>query len=162
MGMGLFGGGGAFEGALVHVRQVAASGSDGGTVTNGAWRTRPLTTVVENQVDGVSLAANRLALPLGSYIALARQNFKNVNAVRTRLYDVTGSAVLVLGNSFNVLNTAMEQGAELRGRFDLAAAGSVELQFWAESNQSTNGMGAAFGTPGVDNVYAELMIWKVG
>jgi hypothetical protein len=52
---------------VLHVRHQVAAGASPGSGTAGTWFTRPLNTVVLNQITGASLASNRITLPAGTY-----------------------------------------------------------------------------------------------
>jgi len=160
---GVFGGGGAFEGALIHVRHEVAFGGQGGSLSSGGWRTRPLNVEKTNKVAGASLAASRLTLPAGQYFAVGNQRVRRVNGVKGRLYDITGAAELVLGDT-TYPNAAVDAcpSIHLNGAFSLAVASEVEFQVYCETTYATTGMGVGFAAPAVNNVFADLMVWKVG
>ena len=75
------------------------AGTEGGTFTLGAWRTRDLNTEISDPDGIVSISTNEFTLAAGSYLiqwsAPAYEAAKN----KTRLYDVTGTAVIQIGSS---------------------------------------------------------------
>lgn len=163
MGMGLFTGGGAFENACLHVRHDGAAGAGGGTATSGAWRTRTINTVVENKIPGASLASNRVTLPAGQYQVSGEQKFRKIDDFKTRLYDVTNSALLVAGRSVFAHGASDYMvDAPIEGRFSLAGTAEIELQYYCLTTFSTSGMGFDWVGPGTIAVFADLLFWKVG
>jgi hypothetical protein len=106
----------------------------GGTFTAGAWQTRDLQTEICDADSIVSISANAFTLAAGSYLIKWRCPCVNVDRHQTRLYDVTGTAVVMSGDS---------------GR-----AGIIQAGYPANYNQShTYSNGAARITPAASNVY---------
>ena len=52
---------------LLHVREEQANTTEGGGSTGGTQHVRVLNTVVENQIEGASLATNQVRLTAGTY-----------------------------------------------------------------------------------------------
>ena len=74
-------------------------GSDSGTFTSGAWRTRDLNTEITDPDGIVSIAANEFTLAAGSYLIKWSAPAHMVEENQTRLYDVTGAAAVQVGSS---------------------------------------------------------------
>ena len=53
--------------SFLHIQDQKPQGTNGGTFTSGAWRTRDLNTVLTNTITGASLADNQITLPAGKY-----------------------------------------------------------------------------------------------
>lgn len=148
-------------GQLLHVRDEKASGTGGGTGSNSTWQTRVLNTTVTNEISSASLSSNQVSLPAGTYYAKARSPYNNANANhKARLRNVTDGSTLLVGSS--AYNSAGSQQTDslVEGRFTLSGTKTVELQHWTTSNP-TNSLGLPVSSGEVE-VYAELMIWKVG
>lgn len=147
---------------LLHVRDEKASGTHGGTPTAGAWNTRTLNTVKTNEIAGASLAANVVSLPAGTYEVEAAAPAYRSDRHRLRLYDVTGAATLVVGQSlYNDTTDNSATNSALRGRFTLAVTSNVRLDHWFSSATGAGlGFGVGSGTGEVE-VYADLQIRKV-
>ncbi|MEW6775042.1 MAG: hypothetical protein AB1405_01990 [Bdellovibrionota bacterium] len=157
------GGGGAPQ--LLHVRHQMTWGTHAGGSTAGSWQTRPLNTVVTNEISGASLASNQMTLPAGTYRARWRCPIRHgtgSNATKTRLYNVTDSAVLGVGEGIHQTVNVNAYGNGFC-EFTLAAQKTVELQYYCTTAKTTDGLGAG-GT--VDSstveVYATVLIEKVG
>ena len=154
-------GGLAFAGRLLHVRDEKASGTDGGTFTNGAWRTRDLNTVKTNEIAGASLAGNQLTLPAGSYYVEALAPAQAVNCHKARLFNLTTGEELIMGTSEYGTTSGPVTKSQITGRFVLAGQSVVLLEHMCQSTDTLNGFGIAAGFAGGSEVYSELKIWKV-
>jgi hypothetical protein len=151
--------GGAFGSALYHIQDQQAAGSDGGSFTTGAWRTRTLNTEVTSEVGG-SLATNQITLPTGTYYIEARVPALNVLSHKAKLYNITDAADELIGSS--ELSNDAQTNSIISGRFPVTAATEVfEIQHRCASTWATNGFGDA-GNFGVIEIYTDVRIWKVG
>lgn len=151
----------AFQAQLLHVRYEVANNTAAGGINNGAWQTRLINTVVTNEISGASLAANQVTLPAGTFYVQATAPSYNATGVnRVRLQNVTDAATLLLGPTV-ACPAATQVNAEVKGRFTLAAGKTLELQHQVTTTVAVNGAGiqANFGA---NEVYAEVLIWKVG
>jgi hypothetical protein len=74
-------------------------GTSGGTFTAGAWQTRDLQTKVTDEDVIVTIATNAFTLTTGSYLINWSAPAIWVDGHQTRLYDVTGSAVVESGTT---------------------------------------------------------------
>lgn len=154
------GGGGGTTIDYLHYRDEKTSGTDGGTFTSGAWRTRTLNTEVSDAGGVGSLSSNQITLPAGTYIVHAWAPAYSVAGHRLRLQNITDTATILLGSStYSVAST--QSHAQLMGRFVLAGSKAIELQHYCENTQATNGLGAGGAFAGVTEVFASIELWKV-
>lgn len=154
-------GGGLTVPALLHVRDEKAAGTDGGTFTSGAWRTRDLNTVKTNEVSGASLATNQITLPAGTYEIEWAAPGGQCGFHQSRLRDITNGATLVAGRSAYTMTSAHVQVDSLGvGRITLAAETVVEIQHRCSNSKTSTGFGAAANFGEVE-VYAEVMIRRI-
>jgi len=146
--------------ARIVVTHEVANTTAGGTYTAGAWRTRPLTTVYINEIPEASLDTNQILLPAGWYSVYSNQMMQAQNYLQARIYDVTNSAILLLGPSTQSAGSA-GMTISTMGSFYLAAHAHVELQMRGSETVNTIGMGSptSFGT---NECYANIKIIKVG
>lgn len=164
LGSAPFGSGG---GLLMHVREEQASGVASVTsAATGSFIQTALNTVKTNEITGASLGSNRVTLPVGTYFisivvpAYLVTNSSNF-AARAVLCNVTASSYIVLGQSVRGLGGSGGSG----GTFPLTAVGRIiltgttvlEIQHYLSSGS----VGAAFSVPGFNEVYSEMLIWKV-
>ncbi|RLB91781.1 MAG: hypothetical protein DRH10_01055 [Deltaproteobacteria bacterium] len=144
---------------LLHVQDEKSSGTHGGTFTAGARRTRDLNTVKTNEITGASLASNQITLPAGTYEIDALVPCVDVRYVRAWLYNVTGSADLVVGLSHRAEDGQDTQYCYLRGRFSLSVTSVMEIQHRGTVSQGTNGFGMA--TSLDTEIYTDVMIRQI-
>lgn len=148
-----------FPGALVAiVEDQKASGTEGGTFTSGADRTRDLNTLVYNRNTTVSLASNQFTLPAGSWDISWRAPAHRLDGHQTILRDITAGTDLARGsNAFSGSGTA-ETNTDSAGSFRVTPSGNnvYELRHRCETTRATNGFGQAnaLGT----EVYAQVII----
>ena len=92
--------GGLFSGYAIFEDQ-KTSGTDGGTFTNGAWRTRDLNTTIANtDTTNIVLGTNQFTLKApGSYLVKWYATANQVDEHISTLYDVTGVAYIDYGSS---------------------------------------------------------------
>ena len=74
-----------------------AQNTNGGTFTNGAWRTRDLNTSVANTITSASLASNQITLPAGTFRITAYAQAEQVNQHQLRFYNITDSSEAIAG-----------------------------------------------------------------
>lgn len=157
-----------FAAQLIHVQDQKSSGTDGGTFTSGAWRTRDLNTALTNEITGASLASNQITLPAGTYyVEASAPVYSGGSALsnhQAKLYDTTGAADLILGTSEIVVQGAASTGSSGRsyisGRFTLSVESDIEVQHQCAVTANNNGFGAGAGLG--TEVFTDIKIWKVG
>lgn len=149
-----------FTNKFLHVRDEKTAGTDGGTFTLGAWRTRTLNTVKTNLISGASLASNEITLPAGEYFIRARSPGHRCGIHQSRLYDVTAAAQIIAGSSEKASNASgAHTDSVINGRFTLSVTSNIRIEHQGLSTEATDGFGAAGGF--TTEVYAEVMLWKL-
>ncbi|WP_432473346.1 hypothetical protein [Amphritea sp. HPY] len=144
--------------ALLHVRDEKAGGTDAGTFTSGAWRTRTLNTVATNTIAGASLSANQITLPPGTYWIHVRVPAAKCDFHKAKLRNITDGTDLLIGSSADTATTVGEQSdSVIQGQVVLAATKTIELQHRCATTNSGDGFGVASGF-GVVEVYAEINV----
>ncbi len=149
---------------LFHVRDEKGFGTDGGTFTNGAWRTRDLTTILTNEISGASRSGNQLILPDGTYYIEASAPADRVNDHRARFENVSLGSTMVIGTNTRAADSTGGDGtrATVKGRFTSSGGPhTFELQHRCVESRSINGFGLAFNVSGINEVYTEVLIWKI-
>jgi hypothetical protein len=141
---------------ILHYQDQKASGTNGATITSGAWRTRELNTEVVDTGGFGSVASNQVTLASGIYLAFFVLQIGN-GGNRGRLRNVTDSTNLVDGTTMGP--TAGNAGPSIGlGRFSLAATKTLELQQWSGTTVQA---GLAISTGDVE-VYADLLLARIG
>ncbi len=156
--------GGAFAvGDFVYVRQEEAAGVDGGTFTSGAFRTRVLNTLVINDIGaGVSLAANELTLPAGTWRCWVSMPSFTVFGSAGRLFNVTDGVavpdlITATGLSLDGANPAI-----MRGQFVLAASKVLRLEHQCVTTRATDGFGLSTSAPSAQtSLYTDATFLRV-
>lgn len=145
--------GAATEYLLYQERQVTST--DAGSATSGSWAARALNTEVEDTGDIGSVASNQVTLPAGTYLVKAMATANQIGVHALRLYNVTDSAVVVVG-------MACPEGANayLVGKFTIAASKTFELQHRCSTTKADDGLGVATGFASHE-MYSFLELVKV-
>ena len=144
------------------VNETQASGTQGGTFTSGAFRTRTLNTSVQNTITGASLASNQITLPAGTYFITAIAPAFSVDNHTLRLFNITDTTqVLQSNNAYALSGTNTQTAAIVSGTFAIVASKVFEIQHLSANTKATNGFGAAAGM-GINEIYASASIVKVG
>ncbi len=147
--------------AYVKVSDVKVNGTQGGTFTSGAWRTRDLNTVNSDTAGIASVAANRVTLAAGTYECLISAPAAQVGAHQTRLQNITSGTTLLLGTSEYIgLANLLQSRSIIQGRFILASASALEIQHICSSTFATQGLGVA-GALGVSEVFTISEFWRL-
>lgn len=146
---------------VLTVNETQANGTQGGTFTQGAWRTRTLNTTVQNSITGASLASNQITLPAGTYSLSGLATAKNVGGHNVRIYNITDAAVVSIGNNFNAPSTSgISLSANVLATFTIAGTKAFELQHYCNNTITTEGYGNA-NSNGYSEIYSTVMIIKV-
>lgn len=144
----------------VKVTNTQSSGVSGGGTTSGSWLTAVLNTKDSDTGSIASLSTNILTLPAGTYLvsgAIPIYSTTVGNLAQARLFNNTGSAVLLNGTS--IYGNGSIPWSLIRGVIVLAGSTNVLVQYQTVNTQATNGQGAAasFGT----EVYAVMEFTKI-
>jgi hypothetical protein len=147
---------------LLHVQDQKAAGTHGGTATSGAWRTRDLNTDVVNNISGASLTSNQISLPAGKYYVEGTTTAYRIGQSVARIFDVTGSELLVL-SAFTRVDTTVIASVlvPLCGVFDIEETSVIELQHLFSTTRENNGLGDGIDIGQPYNVFSDLKFWKV-
>lgn len=146
-------------GLYAKISDTKSNGTDGGTFTSGALRTRDLQTE-DNDASGiVSIAANQFTLQSGTYRIRAVVPFfltSNTVAILRNITDSTDT----------IISTVRWSGASsdshnlIVGQFTIGSAKTFEIQQICGTTRATNGFGVAAGL-GYPEVYTVVELWKV-
>lgn len=142
------------------VNDTKPSGTDGGDFISGAWRTRDLNTVQNNDISGASLASNQITLPAGTYIVRAEAPAYKVENNQARLYDTTGTATLVLGSTEYASDNVNVKSTVI-GIFTLAVESVVELQHRCSESKVGYGFGEAYFNNWDSTIFSQVEIRKI-
>ena len=149
------------------VEDQQTSGTDGGTISSGADRTRVLNTEVFDLADVVSVGSNQITLDAGDYIIKWSAPARRVRAHQSFLYDVTGTAEVQRGTSEYADDVTGSESEPVEGttrsfgaaRVTPGSSNKYEIRHRCQSSNSGTGLGNAggFGT----EVYTRVEIYAV-
>ena len=137
-----------------------ASGTDGGTFTSGADRTRTLNTEVRDIHGICSLAANQFTLPAGTYYVEWTAPACQVGFHQTLLYNATDASEVKRGVPLDTPTGASGTYFSFgQATVTIAGAKAFEIRHRCQTTRSTNGLGSAasFGT----EIYTVVKISKI-
>lgn len=144
----------------VKVSDVKSTDTDGGTFTAGDWRTRVLNT--EDHDDGslCSLSSNQITLAAGTYRCLISAPAFGVGNHQARLYNVTGSALLLSGTlEFSSSSAYATTRSIISGQFTVAAGQALEVQHRGESTRSNTGFSSGWAVGA--GIFTVAEFWKL-
>jgi hypothetical protein len=149
---------------IAHFREQQSSGVDSSdSLTADAWNTRTLNTTVSNSIRGCTLSANRITLLSGKYFIQATCTHYDEDSFSTaRIQDITNSATLIVGPTIYNDNVSgqLTMEAPVRGVIIVGNTIEIELQHFPDNGGVGSG-GNAAGITNVNEVYSELIIWKI-
>ena len=140
-------------------RDEKTSGTNGGTFTSGAWRTRDINATQVNTITGASIASNQITLPAGTFYVEISAPMFGVAQNQARLQNITDSTTTITGQ--NAYVTGEVAGIAIAvGQFTIASSKTFEVQHRGNATKTDAGFGTenGFGT----QVYATISITKVG
>ena len=137
-----------------------ANGTNAGSFTSGAWRTRDLnTTIGNNTITGSSLSSNQFTLPSGTYRINASSPAYGVNQHKIKLRNITDSTDVIIGSSENCVD--VQTRSFLNGVFTISSSKTFEIQHYGNTTSNTNGFGSA-SSFSVAEIYTQVELWKLG
>jgi hypothetical protein len=142
------------------VQDQKADGTDGGTFTAAAWRTRVLNAEVVDTGSHCTLASNQITLAAGTYRARISCPALAVQQHQARLQNITDGTTTLNGTSEYADDTGLVQTRSfVEGRFTIAATKVFEVQHYGTLTNTVNGFGNATST-GIGEVYTTVELWK--
>ena len=153
---------GKFGGKYLHIRDEKAANTSGGTFTSGAWQTRTLNTEVTDEI-GSTLSSNEFTLPAGTYYIRALAPAFQCGRHKARLYNVTDTAVTLVGTSEYSSDTASytQSSSRVEGRFTIAAQKTFRIEHRCAVSKATQGLGVESNLDSQTEVYTVVEVWKV-
>jgi hypothetical protein len=154
---------------IATIKDVKASGTEGGTFTSGVYQTRVLNTLQDPTGIVTSLASNQFTLPAGRYYIEAVAPASSLTATapsnhKAKLRNITDSSDVIIGSSMrlslNNAGTAGTNASVIHGVVDISSPKVFELQHRCAVTTGTSGFGIAAGF-GDDEVYSTVKITKI-
>ena len=132
-----------------------------GTFTKDGWRDRELNTEIIDPDGIVSISSDQFTLGAGTYLINWSAPAYRVDSHVSRLYDVTGSAVLAVG--FSAWAADSERGgtrSEGFHRHTITSNNVYKIQHWSSQTSSTEGFGRASNLDDAVEKYTWVKIFK--
>ena len=140
------------------VRDVKASGVDGGTFNNNAWRTRDLNDLRGDSSFITINGTNSFTLDSGIYEVQANAPSLGVNENQMRLYNSTTAKVEAVGNAVkSVAATSLSFLSTVI--YVTSGTNTFIIQHQSENSNSGNGFGDSVNWG--ENVYTQVRIQKL-
>jgi hypothetical protein len=153
-------GGGTIDYALLC--DLKSSGTDGGTFTSGARRTRDLTQEIIDTGNNVSLSSNQFTLQPGKYVLQASAPGLAVSRHRAYLRNITDGTDDAVGSSeYAYSGYAACTRSRLSAYIDISTSKVFEIQHQCYDTKSNNGFGIACNFGG-NECYTIVEIWTIG
>lgn len=143
----------------VKVSDEKTSGTDGGSFTAGAWRTRDINTENDDDQNICAISTNQITLSKGTYYCEIKTPAYLSRRHKSRLYNVTDAATLLLGSSEYSQDLASTSSI-IKGRFTIDSTKDIEIQHQCQTSISGNGFGASSGF-GVNEIYTIAALWRI-
>lgn len=146
----------------IHLQDLKTAGTDGGDFTQDAWRTRDLTTKEVDQPNACTLSSNQFTLLAGTYIINAYATCYRVRRNKTRLQNISDATTTLLGATNFAVDTQFGYSDNLLiGMFTITSTKTFELQHYCQITRNGNGFGLNCNIGGIDEIYADIQLWKV-
>lgn len=143
---------------VAYVKDIKSSGTQGGTFTSGAWRTRDLNTL-EGDTDFISLNANQFTIEAGTYeIEIDAPAFEVIRH-QAKLYNISNTSDEIIGQNAYLRNPSAMSTSVVKGRLVLTEATTFEVQHRCGTTVSNVGFGVEMGWG--DEVYTQVKIEKL-
>ena len=140
-----------------------SSGTNGGSSTANAWTTRPINTEEFDDI-GITLSANQITIPAGTYLMQASGKFiaDTAYAARVRLQNITATSTIAVSDTDYAGNTAIMLTPYLMpAKVTFAVSTVVELQYYTTLAKATTGLGNPASIASTNEIYAQLFIEKI-
>jgi len=146
--------------SVARVYDAKSSGTEGGTFTSGADRTRDLNS--EDDPDNiVTISSNQFTLGAGTYFIQWNAPAYDCANHRSLLYDVTGATNLAMGQAQtcieanNVANSSV--GSHIH---TITASNTYEIRHRCTTTKTTYGLGVS-SSYGTTEIYTIVNIYKL-
>jgi len=154
-----FGAAGGWD--YIKVSHTLPSGTNGGTFSAGAWRTRPINTEDTDTGNHCSISSNQITLAAGTYECFICLPAQGVGVHKALLRNITDSENTLIGQN---TRTATASGvctySIVVGRFIITSSKTFEIWHRCGGTVADTGLGYACGF-GVDEVYTVAEFRKV-
>jgi hypothetical protein len=150
--------------SFAHFTEEVATGQSpaSGIGIADTYNTKSLNTTRVNNISGVSVNANQVTLPAGTYYIEAQGEGNSTDANRLKIRNVTDNTDLLIGKISYSSAVASSSGGHttVNGSFTLTSTKTIELQHYIGTSPGSTSFGSPINEVGENEVYGELRIWK--
>lgn len=139
------------------LKDLKSVGTNGGTFTKSAWRTRDLNTL-SGDVNFVTLSSNQFTLIAGSYTITAKAPACDVRNHQIRLYNITDASLTSMGSNAFSWGGVMTS-SDIYTTITISATKTYEIQHICSDTSTNIGFGKATGF-NTDELYTTVLITK--
>lgn len=143
----------------IHINDEKAQGTEGGDTAGTTWETRDLNQEKSDVGGHASLASNQITLAAGTYECKISVPSANSGGHQARLYNITDTAVTLLGTSERTADPQVTTHSIIAGRFTIAASKVLEVQHYTTSARAGSGQGRAVNA--TTEIYTVVELKKV-
>ncbi len=145
------------------IQDEKADGTQGGTFSSGAARTRVLTTIVTDETGDVSLSSNQFTLSAGTYRIWAQAPAYRVTNGYAWLQNITDASLEVQGSNHysNSSTGGVHTHSFIAGQFTITATKTFEIQHICFATRSSEGFGNRSSATGDPEIYTQVQLVKV-
>ena len=138
-----------------------AANTNGGSPTTSAWTTRVLN-VITGDCNGISLAANTLTLPTGTYrLEACAIHYKPDNS-KLRWRNTTDNVSTLVGHKHYSANSGNDASNPcVRGQFVITKSTDFQLQYYVTASPGANGLGFTSVNDGEVEKYATVVVERI-
>lgn len=153
---------------VAYIKDVKASGTDGGTFTSGAFQTRVLNNLSGDNI--VSLSSNQFTPEAGTYFITAYATGFRVGAHKAKIRNVTDSVDALIGSTSFSSSNLTDINNEVTGDVTMSiitgpivtdGTKAYELQHRCQNTLASLGFGTS-SSFGVSEVYSQVILVKLG
>jgi len=148
---------------FIYIRDEKPDGTQGGTFSSGAARTRVLTTIVTDETGDVTLSTNQFTLPAGTYRIWAQAPCYRVTNGYAWLQNITDASLEVQGSNHYDSNASGNTHSHsfISGQFTITATKTFEIQHICFATFSSSGFGNRSSATGDPEIYTQVQLTKL-
>lgn len=133
-------------------------GTDGGTFTSGAFRTRDLTNIVFDPASIATLASNQVTLIAGTYVVFASASGNQVQSHCARLRNISDNLSIAFGTA--EFSGSTTNRTVIQADFVINASKIFEVQHSCSATRVGDGFGRA--TTFQTEIYTSVVFTRTG
>lgn len=130
----------------IKVSEIENSGTSGSGLILNTWTNVVLNTKDYDTGSLATLSSNQVSLPSGTYLVRASVPSTGGQPFQVRVYNVTGSAVLVLGQNGPAISNNVSLVSGASGLFTISITSNIAIQYYSGTGTGTIGAANSFGT----------------